>query len=676
MSSNYLLLNKDYTIYNALAWGNCVTHARLVCAPAASWSQRIFHASIAFVELLPIISQIASLFEMAIANLFKPSTEPSGLTKRKIRRIKRRREPHLPRQVRVIKQREPLLPHQARAIAPLAPPSEVVDIELPIQIRDLDKALFSLHRQIDSQYRALPWPAKMKKIVVMTQVCGGRGDIVAAAKAIALMQKFCSTLTFDWVFLGACTDEYDPRSFLHCNDPSKVHIRHWESEPPEKAAGDLLLTGPVKHPWQINYIEGRIQRKIAGPAFGFLENAEDFLTFNYQGLQNKVKNASKQGTAANEIYQSLHSTIFPSTSGNSLGFLPMGLATGTGVFFDPDWKEVPLSRGYCSPSHLPKIQEARLRKDILEAMNVYDGISIPDYDQHSFNSGYAHRLASFGKFIDCVAIHEKNKHTVIVLNQRGAFVSLTTQEFKDQIFTSQRLAFLKQKGYGTVLFKGEEPEATLLQEAVDPQLERRLTVIVRSSFSPTDMSCMQFASERLLATGDNSAVESWRARCKLYLYEDVANMGCKERFLQQQVDLAKTISPTLSQLLALFGGDKRRLPDPSLNQPFNAEQMVEVEKLLNDPNLSDATLQFCDGITSSYSFDEVLEGALKRTAWHHCIPQLARIEAEALDESFRTGLVTYFRDRKAFEKALRVRNIPELGKRVEEAVQQWASSET
>ena len=223
-----------------------------------------------------------------------------------------------------------------------------------------------------------------------------------------------------------------------------------------------------------------------------------------------------------------------------------------------------------------------------------------------------------------------------------------------------------------MLFKGQGSETTLLQDAKNPQLERRLTVIVRPSFNPSDMRCMQLASERLLATGDNSAVESWCARCKLYLYEDVSNLGCKWRFLQQQVDLAQTISPNLSKLLALFGGD-RRLPNRSLNQPLDGPKMIEMEELLNAPDLSDATLQFCDRITSTYSFYAVLEAALKRTAWHHYIPQLARIEAETLDESFRTGLVTYLKNPEASEKALHVRNIPELGKCVQEAVQQYLS---
>ncbi len=176
---------------------------------------------------------------------------------------------------------------------------------------------------------------------------------------------------------------------------------------------------------------------------------------------------------------------------------------------------------------------------------------------------------------------------------------------------------------------------------------------------------MQLASERLLATGDNSPIESWCSRCKLYLYENVANLGCKGRFLQQQVDHAKTISPNLSRLLALFGA-----PD----KPLKDQQMAEIEQLLLDPNLSEATLQFCNLLTANYSFDEVLEGALKRTAWHYCIPDLARIESETLDEEFRTGLVAYLKNAEASKKALRVRAIPELGKRVQGAVQRYLQS--
>jgi hypothetical protein len=223
---------------------------------------------------------------------------------------------------------------------------------------------------------------------------------------------------------------------------------------------------------------------------------------------------------------------------------------------------------------------------------------------------------------------------VIVLNQKGAFSSLSTQKFQNEIFTSDRLTFLKQKGYGTVILKGQESESVLLQEAENPQMERRLVVILRPSFVPIDMKRMQLASERLLATGDNSAVEAWSSRCKLYLYEDVANLGSKWKFLQQQVDFAKTISPNLAKLLALFGGD-RRLPQPSLNMAFDKAKMDQLERLLEDPDLGSATIRFCNQIIKNYSFNEVLEGTVKRVAWQYY--NSSKLADFAIDEPSANG---------------------------------------
>lgn len=513
----------------------------------------------------------------------------------------------------------------------------------------------------------------MQKIVVLTEVRGGRGDVASAAKAIALMQQIEPHLTFDWILQGARLDEYDPLSFLSCDDQAKVSIRTWLSQQPEEAPGELLVTGPAKLGWETNYIEKCIHRRINGPVFGLLENGEELSSIDLDILQMRARNADPR-FSNDQIYQTIHSIAFRSKSGNGYGLHSMGLKLGSGLFLDRSRMEAPLSRGYCCPSYLKQIQDVELRRDILEAMNLCDDRSEPDYDRFSFNSGYAHHLASWGKFIDCVSIHEKNKHLVIVLNQRGEFAHLSTQEFRDQIFTPERLAFLKQKGYGTVVFKGEEKKAAFLREAGDPRLGRRLTVIVRRSFIPNDMKRMQLASERLLATGDNSPVESWCARCKLYLYEEVANRSCKWRFLQQQVDLAQAIYPNLGKLLALFGGD-RRLSDRCLNQPLTGQKMAELEELLNDPNLGDATLQFCHQITSNYSFNELLEGALKRTVWQHCIPALAEIEAETIDKDFRSGLVAYLKSPEAAKKDFQIRNLPQLGKQVQETVQKYLSQQ-
>lgn len=545
-------------------------------------------------------------------------------------------------------------------------PSEVVEVTLPGDTEDLDQSLFHLHRKIESQYQGLPWPAKIQKVVVMTEVVGGRGDIAAAAKAIAIMQQVCPELVFDWVLSGGA--KYDPATFLRCNDSSKITIRDWQSMPIKNEQADFMLTGPVKFSYGAKYVQARINREIVGPTFGFTENAEDLYSFSSFIPQAIVKKESD--THPNETYRKLHTYIFPGKSGPSSGLVPMGIQPGTGLFLDQSRIDAPLSRGYCCPSYLLQIQNVTLRQDILEAMNCGDDKSVPDYDKYSFNSGYAHHPVTWAKFIDCVAIHEHTKHVVIVLNSHGEFKKLSTQDYSNQIFTPERLSYLKQKGYGRVVLKGEESKQFDLQKSDEIQETRDLTVIIRPSFLPSDMKQMQLASERLLATGDNSALEAWCARCKLYLYEDVANMGCKWRFLQQQVDLANTISPALSKLLALFGGDKR-LPDNSLNKPLNTQQMSELEDLLNDPKLSEATIEFCHHITENYSFQDVLIGAIKRTVWHHYIPELAQLEAEVIDDEFKLGLVSYLKNEGATDRTLTVRALPELGKRVQECVAKY-----
>lgn len=646
MKSNYLLRNRDYTIYNALTWGNCSGHYRKARS-ATDLSQRMFHGAAALVELTPVVSQIVSLSEMALVSWFKSSIYGG-------------------KPMRDIALQEPALPHQHRWIAPPELPANNIEMTLPDQSEDLPEALFPLHRRIESEYKALPWPSKMKEITVFTQVQGGKGDVAAAAKAIALMQNMCPTLHFDWFLHNTKLEKKDLEPFLNCKDRSQVTIRLTREGSCQEKKGDFLLTGPVKLSWGAEYVENLIQGEINGPTFGFMENGQTICTFQPESLE--VRAARNTEPSNHSLYPTLHAIAFPSQSGYHAGLLPMGLQPGSGVFLDPSRLKAPLSRGYCCPSYLPQIEDADLRMDILEAMQIFDGKSEPDFNHYSFNFGYAHHSASWGKFIDCVAIHEKNKQVIVVLNQEGAGDQLSTQEFQDRIFTPERLNFLKDKGYGTVQLKGSNSDPVVLQQSEEVS-SRDLTVIIRPAFTPFDIKQMQLAAERLLATGDNSAVESWCARCKLYVYEDVKNMGCKWRFLQQQVDVAQTISPSLSQLLALFGGDRRSYHDSLTNKPLDETNRRKMEELLNRPDLSDATLQFCDRITSDYSFDDVLEGALKRAAWHHLIPQLMEVEANTIDEEFRSGFISYLKD--PAKRVFSIQAIPEIGKRVQETVQRY-----
>jgi len=62
--NQYTLDPSTYTLYNALLWGNFRAHCDKICK--VKWGGRVVHVICAALEFLPVISQIISLFEMAV----------------------------------------------------------------------------------------------------------------------------------------------------------------------------------------------------------------------------------------------------------------------------------------------------------------------------------------------------------------------------------------------------------------------------------------------------------------------------------------------------------------------------------------------------------------------------------------------------------------------------------
>ena len=123
-----------------------------------------------------------------------------------------------------------------------------------------------------------------------------------------------------------------------------------------------------------------------------------------------------------------------------------GDRTGNGSFYRSRKKNGSnRSHDYYCFSYLLKISDEDLCKQILQAMNVSNRNSEPDYEKYSFNFGYAHLLASRRKFISCVAIQEKDKDVVIVLNQIGHFQS-DLNGLENSISKTDYIQFLKEKG--------------------------------------------------------------------------------------------------------------------------------------------------------------------------------------------------------------------------------------
>lgn len=91
---HYSLNYRDYTVKNALLWGNFRGHCALVME--GTWGHRIVHVGIAFIQLWPIISQIASLFEMLIVKscLFNAIIDKKKLngSARKVKKLARSEE--------------------------------------------------------------------------------------------------------------------------------------------------------------------------------------------------------------------------------------------------------------------------------------------------------------------------------------------------------------------------------------------------------------------------------------------------------------------------------------------------------------------------------------------------------------------------------------------------------
>ncbi len=485
------------------------------------------------------------------------------------------------------------------------------------------QTLFTLHRSIEKQYQLFSWPPQLQNIAVVTEVAAGRGDISAAAKVIRLMQKMEPSLRFEWIVL---TNKYDLPSFLEGSDLTKITIRNLDSLYEEPILADFLVGGPVKPNMSTEEIQSKFKISLKGTRFNFLENASAPKT---EEIVAAACSEMQLHEDLDALYRKVHKILFGSLEQFSSGVI-MGLQQGSGVFFDESRLNASLSLGYCCPSYLLQLEDTELKRDLCAALCVEKSGDMPDYNQHSFNSGYAHRPVSWAKFIDFVAIHETVKNVTIVLNQHGEFDKLNTEQFAEQIFTEARLEFLQTQGYTAVTIKGQEEKPIYFQ--MTTMLKRQLTIVVRPSFKPSDMKYLQLASERLLATGDNTAAEAWAAKCKLYVYEDVANKGCKGDFLKQQVEVAKTISQDLGTLLHLFGKN---------NVPLSSEEMEQAVSILQNSSLAEETLQFCQQITQQYSFAPVLEGALKRAAWQQCIPKLIEEEADAMDRTWKEGLIQF-----------------------------------
>jgi hypothetical protein len=301
----------------------------------------------------------------------------------------------------------------------------------------------------------------------------------------------------------------------------------------------------------------------------------------------------------------------------------MQLSENTGVFIDQERKESPLSLKFSCPSYIPKIFDGALRTFLTPELLHEEKI---DFSKKSFNLAYSHEIKNHLRFFDTITIHEKSKDVICLCNTETSFIPylISFDEMKRQLFDTKRLAHFLKHGFFKIILKTTTDQHIV---QLDPTRHGKvLTVLLYGQISPLDMKYVQLAADRILATGDNSPIEAWAARCKLYVYEKLIFKG---EFLEMQVSIAKQVAPKLGNLLELFASE-------GLDDDDYRETVTAI--LADEEKISEETYAFCRHITSKFSLDQRLMSFIKRAAWHYVKPELSLQEAKFLDKSLERSL--------------------------------------
>ncbi|GAB4233340.1 MAG: hypothetical protein Tsb0021_12310 [Chlamydiales bacterium] len=534
---------------------------------------------------------------------------------------------------------------------------------------DLNDSLIHLQRKLEQLYLDLPWPPSLQRATFVTETPGGRGDASAAAKLIGVLHREVPELKFDWVPLKSTGVDF--KQFLNDDQSKVVNLERNKVQ-----NSQLLIVGPAQCVYKTPAIARNLKVEFGGPRFSFLEAGYEPMIpeDDIKKCIRKVNEQSEDQPIESVLVDVFTRFFSTKCDSNGIDGIQMGLLEGSGIFFDQSRIDAHLSRGHYCPKPLLGLQDDSLRQDIFESMGVANSEDLPDFDRYSMNSGYAHYPVSWGRLIDSVALHEQKKHVVIVLNQHGEFKDdrLNTQEFCSKMFTPERLELLKQEGYHTVQVKGKGEQHTILEERSDEE-GRQFTVIVRPSFHPNDMKQLQLASQRILATGMNSPAEAWASRCELFLYEDVNNGGRTGDFLKQQVKVAESVHPKLARFMAIMGDKDKKYHEK--NVVLSHKEMEEVRELLKDPEISVATLKFCEHVQKNYRFEKALLASLKRVYWHHLIPDLKKVEVETMDPEFKEALFHHLKTLSNEKKVFKIQNFYPMAQAIHQRVFEYLTEQ-
>lgn len=340
-----------------------------------------------------------------------------------------------------------------------------------------------LYAKVCEKYAHLPWP-EIGTLGVITNVCGGMGDIVACAKVIMiLLDEIPSIKEVNWVVLSK---KVDPRSFIL----PRYHSRITLGDETESTEIDFLLDGPAITGWNTRYMQKFFRPKLPQRSWHFKECGYSYPKLT--SLEEYAKYAKKMNNFA----------------------LPMGLIEGSGVLIN-----APLPLGDEAPSWWNMVPK-----------------------EYSFNFGYAHNPWMKYRFVDAVSMHERERNICIVFTSKGEFKSTNASDF------ITNLAELDDVGELTVIQKAEhgfDVQSKTISESGSRHLlillfDRFTHDEMIFLFRHSDRCLVTGNNSAIecwrLLQGDNS----------LFMYEDVHNGGVTHHFLDQQVQIAdETLSKFL-----------------------------------------------------------------------------------------------------------------------------------
>ncbi|ANH78254.1 hypothetical protein Cs308_0083 [Candidatus Chlamydia sanziniae] len=305
--------------------------------------------------------------------------------------------------------------------------------------------------------------------------------------------------------------------------------------------------------------------------------------------------------------------------------ISLGFSQGTGILIDAERAEAPLSEGHCCPSYLVDIKHVNLRKLLLAAFIDYEKKDPTVLRSVSINYGDSYGLSLRRLFIDIVMLDETEKDVVVVCNHKVE-TGIRMTEHDQTVFNERKCLLMANRGYShlNVIHCCDQSIEVKERVVLNETKGRAYTLILTSTLDGSDVRNLQLASDRMLATGDNSAFESMAAGCKLFVYETLEHKHCWQ---EEQAIFASRISSDLERFFDTIAHENKKL--------------IRLLPQLKNPNLHKACRTFCETAVACKDFSYVLDTAVRQAIWTSRHPELIVMEQKALGEPCLDSITQY-----------------------------------